>query len=56
MTKDNKNYTFPSGFFTKVRPEATPSKDPDDKIIPIKWSDDVLKKKKKAKVTKINMQ
>ncbi len=55
MTKDKKNITFPSGFFTKVRPEVAPSKNPDDKIIPIKWSDEVLKQKKKAKVTKINM-
>ena len=36
MTKDKKNITFPSGFFTIVRPEVTPSKNPDDKIIPIK--------------------
>lgn len=55
MTKDKKNNTFPRGFFTKVRPEVTPSKNPDDKIIPIKWSDDVLKQKRIAKVTKINM-
>ena len=55
MTKDKKNITFPSGFFTKVRPEVTPSKNPDDKIIPIKSSDDILKQKNKAKVTKKNM-
>ncbi len=51
----NKNNTFPSGFFTKVRSEILPSKNSDDKIIPIKWSDDVLKRKRIAKVTKINM-
>ena len=55
MAKDKKIATFPSGFFTKVRPKVTPSKDPDDKIIPIKWSKEVLEQKKKAKVIKINM-
>lgn len=43
---------FPKGFFDKQLPEATPSKNPDDKIIPIKWSKDVSNKKKKALVKK----
>ena len=46
--------SFPSGFFTKIRKEVTPSTNPDNKIIPIKWSDKVLKQKKKARVTKIS--
>lgn len=38
---------FPNGFFEKDRPEA-PKKKLD--IIPIKWSNDVVKKRKKAVV------
>ncbi len=51
-----KNITqFPSGFFTKNRPDITPSKDPDDKIIPIKWSKEVETKQKKAVVKKLKV-
>ncbi len=39
---------FPKGFFSIVRPEATPNKNKDDEIIPINWSKDVIKGKKKA--------
>lgn len=39
---------LPKDFFTTVRPAAQPSNDPDDKIIPIKWSEEVLNGKKKA--------
>ena len=42
---------FPVGFFTKIRPEAQPSNDPDDEIIPIQWSDEVMSGKKIAIVT-----
>ena len=41
---------FPNGFFNEPLPEATPSNNPDDKIIPIKWSENVKSKKKKALV------
>jgi len=41
---------FPNGFFNTVRPEVTPSKNKDDKIIPINWSEEVLKGKRKAVV------
>ncbi len=39
---------FPKGFFSIVRPEATPNKNKDDEIIPINWSKNVIKGKKKA--------
>jgi len=42
---------FPDGFFTKDIPEAQPSNDPDDEIIPIQWSDEVMSGKKIALVT-----
>lgn len=51
---ENKKIQFPKGFFTKDRPEATPSKDPDDKIVPIKWSKDVKEGKRKAVVKKLD--
>ena len=54
MEKDiRKKISFPAGFFTKVRPEATPSNNPDDKIIPIKWSKSVRDGNKKAVVKKL---
>ena len=40
--------SLPKDFFTKNRPKAEPSSDPDDEIIPIKWSKEVLDGKKKA--------
>ena len=43
---------FPKGFFNSQLPEATPSKNKDDKIIPIKWSKEVKKGKKKALIQK----
>lgn len=39
---------LPKEFFAKVRPHAQPSNDPDDKIIPIKWSKEVMDGKRKA--------
>lgn len=48
MKEEKKSLKFPNGFFTKIRREATPSKDKDDTIIPIKWSKKVLTKKKKS--------
>ena len=39
---------LPKDFFTKSRPHAKPSNDPDDKIIPIKWSKEVMDGKRKA--------
>ncbi len=47
----SKKSLFPTGFFSKSRPEVTPSKNPDDKIIPIKWSKEVESGQKKAIVT-----
>ena len=44
----SKKSLFPTGFFSKSRPEVTPSKNPDDKIIPIKWSKEVESGQKKA--------
>lgn len=41
---------FPNGFFNTVRPEVTLNKNKDDKIIPINWSEEVLKGKRKAVV------
>lgn len=45
---------FPKGFFNSQLPEATPSKNPDDKIIPIEWSKEVKNKKKKGLVKKLS--
>lgn len=56
MENKDKKISFPSGFFTKVRPIATPSKNPDDEIIPINWSKDVISRKKTAVVKKINLK
>ena len=56
MKEEKKSLKFPNGFFTKIRREATPSKDKDDTIIPIKWSKKVLTKKKKAIVNKMDVQ
>ncbi len=54
MEKEKKiKNNFPKGFFTKIRPEAIPSSNPDDEIIPIRWSKDVLDGKKKAVVKKL---
>ena len=39
---------LPKDFFTKNRPKAEPSSNPDDEIIPIKWSKEVLNDKKKT--------
>ena len=47
----SKKSLFPAGFFTKSRPEVTPSKNKDDKIIPIKWSKEVENGQKKAIIT-----
>lgn len=54
--ENNKRIDFPKGFFTKIRPEVTPSRDSDDKIIPIKWSKEVSQRKKKAVVKKLNFK
>lgn len=40
---------FPKGFFSIVRPEATPSKNKDDKIIPFVFPDNENIKKGKYK-------
>lgn len=42
---------FPKGFFTIPRPIAKPTNNPDDKIIPIKWSKKVLDEKEEAIVS-----
>ena len=42
---------LPKDFFQKARQKATSSENPDDEIIPIKWSKDVVGGKKKAVVT-----
>ena len=55
MSEMKNTVKFPSGFFTKVRQEAQPSKNPDDKIIPIKWSTKVENREKKAIVKKLNV-
>ena len=55
MKEEKKSLKFPNGFFTKKRREATPSKDKDDTIIPIKWSKKVLTKRKKAIVNKMDV-
>ncbi|MEG1506717.1 MAG: hypothetical protein RR478_04380 [Bacilli bacterium] len=41
---------FPIGFFEKVRPKVTPSTNPDDEIIPIKWSKKILTRNHKDKI------
>lgn len=41
---------FPKGFLSEPLPEATPSNNPDDKIIPIKWNKEVKNGEKKALV------
>ena len=52
--KSRKNITkFPTDFFKKDRPEVAPSNNPDDEIIPIKWSKDILTNKRKAIVRKL---
>lgn len=48
---------FSSNFFEKSRPnvrEINKKVNPDEKIIPIKWSKDVLDGKKKVKITLSN--
>ena len=55
MKEEKKSLKFPNGFFTIITSDATPSKDKDDTIIPIKWSKKVLTKKKKTIVNKMDV-
>lgn len=55
MEGKKKNSKFPTGFFQKIRPNVTPSDNPDDKIIPIKWSNEVETKRKKAVVKNLSI-
>lgn len=56
MSEVRNTIKFPAGFFTKIRPEAKSSKNPDDKIIPIKWSTKVENREKKAVVKKMSIK
>lgn len=42
---------FPKGFFAIPRPIAKPTNNPDDKIIPIKWSKEVINGKEEVIVS-----
>ncbi len=54
MKKKTSKTLFPSGFFRRDIPEAVPTNNIDDKIIPIKWSKDVQDGKRKASVNKLS--
>lgn len=53
MKKNDLKEKFPKNFFTKIRSVSKPANLEENEVIPIRWSKEVMKGKKKAIVRKM---